>query len=76
MAAWGNFQLLLLHQTHRLFEWWELVKNASLTQHQPQVQHIQLIIYTPWNIWKERCRRIFDNKTLQPTDRALSSVGT
>jgi hypothetical protein len=29
---------------------------------------MQLIIYTAWNIWKERCRRIFDNKSLQSAE--------
>jgi hypothetical protein len=27
---------------------------------------MQKSIYTVWHLWKERCRRIFDNKALQP----------
>ena len=28
------------------------------------VQLLQILIYATWNIWKERCRRMFDNKAL------------
>lgn len=34
----------------------------------PKAEHIQVMIYTAWNLWKERCRRVFDNKALSPTD--------
>jgi hypothetical protein len=27
---------------------------------------MQKFIYTVWSIWKERCRRVYDNKGLQP----------
>lgn len=26
--------------------------------------HLQVLIYTAWNLWEERYRRVFDNKTL------------
>jgi hypothetical protein len=29
---------------------------------------LQLIIYTTWGIWKERCRRIFDTKSVRPAE--------
>jgi len=27
-------------------------------------KHLQVLIYTVWNLWKERCRRVFDNKAM------------
>lgn len=29
---------------------------------------MQIIVYTAWHIWKERCRRAFDKKAVSPTD--------
>jgi hypothetical protein len=26
----------------------------------------QRVIYMAWNIWKERCRHVFDNKAMTP----------
>jgi hypothetical protein len=28
--------------------------------------HLQAIIYTIWNVWKERCRRVFQNIAISP----------
>ncbi|KAF8653131.1 hypothetical protein HU200_062575 [Digitaria exilis] len=33
-------------------------------QTQGSSQTEQIIIYIAWNIWKERCRRVFDNKEM------------
>ena len=42
-------------------DWWDDVSQWS----QPEpARHLQIIIYTAWNLWKERCRRIFDNRAL------------
>jgi hypothetical protein len=67
MASWANFQLPSLQHVHRLLTWWEKMKHAH-TQQQPQDQHLQLIIYTTWGIWKERCRRVFDTKSVRPAE--------
>jgi hypothetical protein len=49
------------------------VAEALVVQHDPpgdkssrpdeQVQ-LEKLIYIAWNIWKKRCQRVFDNKTL------------
>ena len=41
-------------QPHRL-EWW-----LDLLSHSQERN--QIITYTVWNVWKERCRRFYDNK--------------
>jgi hypothetical protein len=28
-------------------------------------QRLQKVIYIIWNIWKERCRKVFDNRAMQ-----------
>lgn len=27
-------------------------------------QRAQIVVYTPWNLWKQQCRRVFDNKAM------------
>ncbi|KAF8760504.1 hypothetical protein HU200_010127 [Digitaria exilis] len=34
-------------------------------------QKEQMVIYTAWNLWKERCRRVFDNKAMMVTQLVL-----
>ena len=48
-------------------EWWECLTLATGLGH---VQLRQTLIYVTWNIWKERCRRVFDNKALPPNHLA------
>jgi hypothetical protein len=36
-------------------------------QQQQDANMSQRVIYTAWNIWKERCRRVFENKATIPT---------
>jgi coenzyme F420-reducing hydrogenase gamma subunit len=34
----------------------------------PKDPIVQVIIYTAWNIWKERCRRNLDNRSFERAD--------
>jgi hypothetical protein len=36
-------------------------------QQQQDANMSQRVIYTAWNIWNERCRRVFENKATTPT---------
>jgi mannosylglycoprotein endo-beta-mannosidase len=38
--------------------WWRSILRQGATDRD---NHTQVIIYTLWNIWKERCRRVFQN---------------
>ena len=40
--------------------WWSSMLSDSLERN-------QIVTYTIWNIWKERCRRVYDNKALTAT---------
>ena len=45
-------------------DWWTRLCAANSQQLD---QHLQAIIYTAWNLWKERCRSVFDNKAQRPS---------
>jgi hypothetical protein len=45
----------------RLQEWWTNTIALGTADKQTTEQRI---IYAAWNIWKERCRRIYDNKAM------------
>jgi hypothetical protein len=51
LTATANKQLSIM-----IHEW-----NQDVAQRQERVLKI---IYTAWNIWKERCRRVFDKKAV------------
>jgi hypothetical protein len=41
-------------------EWWtQIIKTQGQGN---DVQRASLITYAAWNLWKERCRRVFSNK--------------
>jgi len=42
--------------------WWSDLSGETQTA-DPEHRN-QIITYTTWNIWKERCRRVYDNKAL------------
>ena len=48
----------------RIKDWWTRLCAANSQQLD---QHLQAIIYTAWNLWKERCRSVFDNKAQRPS---------
>jgi hypothetical protein len=38
-------------------------------QQQQDANRSQRVIYTTWNIWKERCIIVFENKATTPTQQ-------
>ena len=42
---------------NRLGKWWRRLVKATTS-----VQLLQVIIYAIWNIWKKRCRRVFQQQ--------------
>lgn len=55
IAPCFNFQLPT--QRHRTMHcWWHLLLPQGAAD---RINHLQVITYTVWNIWKERCHRVF-----------------
>ncbi|KAF8779733.1 hypothetical protein HU200_002318 [Digitaria exilis] len=52
-----------------LKRWWTAMIGDTGTQASQQRE--QIVTYIAWNIWKERCRRVFDNKTMNPSQLVL-----
>jgi hypothetical protein len=52
-------------QNYRRFKTWWLSMTRRGAQRRTEVT--QRVIYTAWNIWKERYRRVFDNQALSHT---------
>ena len=61
IAQYYHFQMAQVPAQPTLNTWW---KNPSQTGQVEPKEHIQIMIYTAWNLWKERCRRVFDHKEL------------
>jgi hypothetical protein len=51
----------------------QMVAAGSTARSHKQGQPYAVIIYTLWNIWKERCRRIFQNVAV-PADLLAHSI--
>ena len=47
-------------------DWWE----KELVQLSKKARRVKaaLMIYTAWNVWKERNRRVFDQKSITPSE--------
>jgi hypothetical protein len=46
----------------------------SGVQGKKQVQErMQKVIYVVWNLWKERCRRVFDNRAMS-ADQLIHAI--
>jgi hypothetical protein len=72
VAVWNGLQTWLaitlqapLSSRYRVFKsWW----HNMLSSQQPNAnEQAQEVVYTVWNIWKERCHRVFDSKGLSTT---------
>jgi hypothetical protein len=47
--------------------WWHSLLQQGANDRQ---SHLQVIIYTIWNVWKERCHKVFQNITISPEQLA------
>jgi hypothetical protein len=67
VLAWESFSLpqqVDLSNISSIREWWE--KTESLFPQDRKREFNGLVIYTIWNLWKERNRRIFEYCSLSP----------
>jgi hypothetical protein len=57
IVSWFNIQTP--PSTARMIrDWWRILLRWGADD---RAHHTRLIIYTLWNIWKERCRRVFQH---------------
>jgi hypothetical protein len=65
-AAWQELKewsvLEPLQPYDRLKTWWNQMLSARRTDRTAAKNRATKFIYTTWNIWKERCHRVFENK--------------
>jgi hypothetical protein len=63
LAAWLGVNLLPLpHSSYRRFKsWWSMLAAGNPDQ-QERLRRLQRMIAIIWHIWKERCRRVYNNK--------------
>jgi hypothetical protein len=54
----------------RVREWWEQISKATGID---SVHLLQILTHAALNIWKQRCRRVFDNKAL-PVDQLVMLI--
>jgi hypothetical protein len=72
VAVWNGLQTWLaitlqapLSSRYRVFKsWWHNMLSSQQLNAKEQAQEV---VYTVWNIWKERCHRVFDSKGLSTT---------
>jgi hypothetical protein len=61
----SRFELPIPNQIFARYmrRWWHGLLTPRIEDKEKQ---LQAIIYTTWNIWKDRCRRVFQNKAIAP----------
>lgn len=70
-SAWSQLQLPTTNMHTSVRRWWRLILQAGATDMESS---LQIIIYMVWNLWKEMCRRGFQNKGL--TEELAAMVKT
>ncbi|KAJ1254768.1 hypothetical protein BS78_K328000 [Paspalum vaginatum] len=74
-TIWHYFQLPTIQQPSTridLKKWCTLMtdcNDGTLAK-----ERAQIIVYTAWNIWKERCRREFDNVITQTSTQIAANA--
>jgi hypothetical protein len=76
LASWMGTDLKDPPATnYRRFQSWWRTMISSGTQGTDEVHsRLQKLICTVWNLWKERCRRVFDNRAVEPAVLATNAI--
>ncbi|KAF8652259.1 hypothetical protein HU200_062895 [Digitaria exilis] len=65
VQTWSQLSSLTTStHTTQIKAWWTNLIHTNAGQ--PETSRVHIITYTAWNLWKERCRRVFDNKAYMP----------
>jgi hypothetical protein len=70
-----GFQPLPSCLYRRLKTWWSNMLSEGRPEQMEAKIRLQKMIYVAWNIWKERCQCVYDNKALTAMDCCLVSSG-
>jgi len=60
VTEWCNFSKTLVEQ------------HVGEPKRQATTERVKIITYTACNLWKEMCRRVFDNRALNPNQLSLA----
>jgi hypothetical protein len=60
-----GFQQPPVSNYRRLKTWRLSMVNTQVSGELDRERRLQKVIYIIWNIWNERCRRVFDNRAMQ-----------
>jgi hypothetical protein len=72
----GIYQLALANLTNRIGDLWvwamasyqfRITRWAQASGEQDHCNRLQKMIYIMWNIWKKRCRRVYDQRAAPPS---------
>lgn len=61
---------LVLLESLKMFDWW---LQMNLGRDDTHNLRATIIIYNTWNLWKERCKRVFDNRA-RTAEQLLAAI--